>query len=221
MGDGRPGSFHLGRFLRNAAIIVAVIGGGAWLWFGVLKERFVAKRFASVTEIVHRSGQMSQYVVGGVLEQHGIRHIVDLTEPEYMPPGKIKEREVAVAKGIDVLNLPLVGDGTGDVERYARAVAALIDCEERKEPVLVHCAAGTHRTGGVVACFRILYQGWTREAALAEAQQFDWKPDQVAMSTYLDTHLPRIRELLVEWGKIPATPASPAAGPTAVPADPR
>lgn len=206
-----PRGFHLGRFLRNAAIIAAVVGGGIGLWFGVLRDRFVAKRFAPVTETIHRSGQMSEYVVGDVLTEHGIRHIVDLTEPDYMPEGKVKEREVAGAKGIEVLNFPLVGDGTGDVVQYAKAVAALIDCEKRKEPVLVHCAAGTQRTGGVVACFRILYQGWSKEEAFREAQRFDWKPDQTAMSNYVETNLPRIRELLIEWGSLPATPQSSAA----------
>jgi protein tyrosine/serine phosphatase len=33
---------------------------------------------------------------------------------------------------------------------------------------LVHCSAGVQRTGGAVALFRMIEQGWTPEAALAE-----------------------------------------------------
>lgn len=35
-------------------------------------------------------------------------------------------------------------------------------------PVLVHCHHGADRTGATMALYRILYQGWTREAALDE-----------------------------------------------------
>ncbi len=204
------GGFHLGRFLRNAAIVVAVVGGGVGLWFGVLRERFVAKRFGEVTASIHRSGQISEYMVGTVLEEHGIQRIVDLTEPEYAPPGKVKEREVAKAKGIEVLNYPLVGDGTGDVDLYAKAVAALIEAEERHEPTLVHCAAGSYRTSGVVACFRILYQGWTREAALEEAKGYDWDPSKPELPRFLDENLETIRAKLLASGVLrAAAPAAP------------
>lgn len=35
-------------------------------------------------------------------------------------------------------------------------------------PVLVHCHHGADRTGATMALYRILYQGWTRNAALDE-----------------------------------------------------
>src|SRR5205085_812711 len=35
-------------------------------------------------------------------------------------------------------------------------------------PTLVHCEHGADRTGLISALYRILYQGWSREAALAE-----------------------------------------------------
>ena len=35
-------------------------------------------------------------------------------------------------------------------------------------PVLVHCLHGSDRTGTIVAMYRIVEQGWTREAAIAE-----------------------------------------------------
>jgi protein tyrosine/serine phosphatase len=200
--------FHLGRFLRNAAIVVAVVGGGAFLWFEVLRDRFVAKRFAEVTTYVHRSGQLSEHVVDDVLEDHKIARIIDLTEAEYMPPGKIEERRFAAEQGIEIVNYPLVGDGTGDVVHYARAVAALIEAERTKTPVLVHCAAGTHRTGGVVGTFRILYQGWSIEDALEEAELYDWERHETPMSDYLKENLPRVKELLIEWGALPAERAS-------------
>ncbi len=197
--------FNARRFLRNAAIIAVGVVGAVALWFTVLDDYFIARRFGEVTPTVFRSGQLSPHVVRNVLEHNGIRRIIDLTEAEYMPPGKIREREVARELGIEVLSLPLVGDGTGDFDTYARAVAALIESDTRGEPVLVHCAAGTQRTGGVVASFRILHQGWSMEDALREAQRYDWKPSQVAMPAYLDENLSRIREYLLARGLLTAS----------------
>ena len=199
------GTFNLRRFLRNAAIIGIAVGAPVGIWFGGLDDCFIPKRFGQVTESIHRSGQMSECIVGRTLRSHHITRIIDLTEPEYMPDGKVREQEVARELGIEIVNYPLVGDGTGDVERYARAVAELIEADRKSESVLVHCAAGTQRTGGVVACFRILYQNWTLEEALNEARQYDWKPEEVAMSNYVETNLPRIRELLVQWGTLQAS----------------
>lgn len=40
--------------------------------------------------------------------------------------------------------------------------------EQLKEPVVVHCWHGSDRTGAVVAAYRILKQGWSKEQAISE-----------------------------------------------------
>jgi protein-tyrosine phosphatase len=194
-----PSAFRLDRFLRNAAIIAAVIGACTALWFEVLRDRIVAKRFGEVTAHVHRSGQISEHVIGRVLAEHDIQRIVDLTEAAYQPAGKREERRIAAESGIEIVEFPLVGDGTGDVEVYARAVAMLIESDRDGVSTLVHCAAGTQRTGGVVAAFRILHHGWSVDEALREAQRYGWERDEVAMSNYLIAHLDEIGRRLVAW----------------------
>ena len=47
-------------------------------------------------------------------------------------------------------------------------VAALRIILASKEPILVHCWHGADRTGTVVAMYRIVVQGWSREAAIDE-----------------------------------------------------
>ena len=39
------------------------------------------------------------------------------------------------------------------------------------QPVLVHCQHGSDRTGTMVALYRIVVQGWSKEAALIEMTQ--------------------------------------------------
>lgn len=41
----------------------------------------------------------------------------------------------------------------------------------QNQPAYVHCEAGKGRTGVASACYRMAVQGWTPEAALAEAKQ--------------------------------------------------
>jgi len=53
-----------------------------------------------------------------------------------------------------------------DVVRFLRVVA-----DKNRTPVLVHCQHGADRTGVMVAVYRIVMQGWSREEAIAEMRQ--------------------------------------------------
>ena len=41
-------------------------------------------------------------------------------------------------------------------------------CDEEKGPFLVHCQQGADRTGVVCAMYRVVVQGWTKDAAIKE-----------------------------------------------------
>ena len=73
--------------------------------------------------------------------------------------------------------------------------------------MLVHCSAGSQRTGGVVAMFRVLIQKRSPESAVAELEQYDWQPnkDQVLLD-YLNSHIGELARLLVEMDVIEKIP---------------
>jgi protein tyrosine/serine phosphatase len=50
------------------------------------------------------------------------------------------------------------------------AALKLIKAGQAKGPVLVHCRHGADRTGVVIAMYRILYQGWTKQQAIDEME---------------------------------------------------
>ncbi len=50
-----------------------------------------------------------------------------------------------------------------DIVRFLQIVT-----DPQRTPVLVHCQHGADRTGTMVALYRIVVQGWTREEALRE-----------------------------------------------------
>ena len=46
--------------------------------------------------------------------------------------------------------------------------------EIRNGPTLLHCTLGADRTGLVTALYRIIYQGWSKQAALEEMEEGDF-----------------------------------------------
>jgi hypothetical protein len=60
--------------------MVALFGGGAWLWQGLVKDWVIPKRFGVVCDgEVYRSGRLSALLVKKTLAKHHIAVIVDLT----------------------------------------------------------------------------------------------------------------------------------------------
>ena len=71
--------------------------------------------------------------------------------------------------GIDFMNLPMPGDGSGQEFQFREVLKACDDPERR--PVLIHCARGTCRTGAATALYRFERDGWTVEDVVAEMER--------------------------------------------------
>jgi protein tyrosine/serine phosphatase len=142
-----------------------------------------------------------------VLQDNDIKVIVDLNGKR---EGKIEhetEDQIALELGIAKQRYPLNGDGTGDIEQYAQAIASIDRAVKSQQPVLVHCSAGSQRTGGVIAMYRVLVQGRTVEEALAEMEHYGWDPlKDKALTTYLDTHVEELAQRLVNLAVIDKVP---------------
>ena len=61
------------------------------------------------------------------------------------------------------------GINTGMMDR-ADLVKALKIIRDAPRPLLIHCQHGADRTGAVVAAYRIVFQNWTPEEAIAEME---------------------------------------------------
>ncbi|HAH47499.1 MAG TPA: hypothetical protein DCM07_22080 [Planctomycetaceae bacterium] len=198
------------KLLKLALILCACIATGVLIWEELLEDRVVAKRFGVVEPgKIYRSGQISSYLIEPVLSENKIEKVIALNGSDLQKPYLKTEVETAKKLHIDHQVLYLIGDGTGDVEDYAEAVAEIMRCEKAGKPVLVHCAAGAQRTGGVIAAYRMLVQKKTPEEAYQELLQYDWNPhkDQ-ALIDYLNQNLTRLSSLLeekIEWYEPPAT----------------
>jgi protein tyrosine/serine phosphatase len=139
----------------------------------------VLPNFHQVTDGIFRGGQPGK---GGIseLSKVGIRTIVDLRSDR----GKSNdEREAAAAAGIRYYNIPFASFRSprdAAVEQVLKLLAA-----PTNHPVFVHCKRGADRTGTIVACYRIRYEGWSVERAIREAKSHGLAWWQFGMKRYI------------------------------------
>ena len=196
-----------GRLLLTIGVIIAVIGGGVWVWEEVLEDRLIAKRFGVVVPgSIYRSGQLSPAMVRKTLVKHDIDLVVHLGVHDPTNKAHVAEREAVEALGIERRLFPLRGDGTGDIDNYARAIAAIVEARDGGRRVLVHCAAGSYRTGGVIASYRMLIEGMAPGEAWAEMERYSWNSDIPILPEYLNSHMGELTEKLLQLGVIESVP---------------
>ena len=70
---------------------------------------------------------------------------------------------------VRVVSLPTHADRVDDAE--VLSVLRQLQAAEREGPVLMHCKHGNNRTGLFAAMYRIVVQGWDKQAALEEMQR--------------------------------------------------
>jgi protein tyrosine/serine phosphatase len=195
-------------FLAAAVVVVAGIVAVNHRQVTALRDRFVPKRWGVVEEgKIYRSGQLSRHLVRQMLQGHHIARVVDLTFDN--PDDANHEAELAAIAelGIERRLCPLLSDGTGDVHIYAQAVAAVAEAAREGKPVLVHCAAGAQRTGGVVALYRLLVQGKSPEFTFAEMRKYRYDPrTSPLLLEYVNAHIAEIAADLVRDGTLERVP---------------
>ena len=89
------------------------------------------------------------------LKQQGVGEVLNLRQ---------WNTDAGDAGGMILHRVPM---NAGDI-RDEPMIEALLVLTESRSPVVVHCWHGADRTGAVVALYRMVVQGWTRERAIAE-----------------------------------------------------
>ncbi|MGE5296738.1 MAG: dual specificity protein phosphatase family protein, partial [Solirubrobacterales bacterium] len=157
--------------------VILVLCGAMWLWVELVEDRVVPKRWAAVEQgCLYRSGQLSPSLVKKTLKRHKIAVIVNLTHDEPQDEEQQAEAKAAEELGIRLTRFPLNGDGTGDIRNYADAIEEIVLARNQGRRVLIHCRAGVQRTGGVIACYRLLVERRPASFVMEELRENRWDP---------------------------------------------
>jgi len=131
--------------------------------------------FAKVSDVLYRGAQPTAEGFRA-LKSMGVKTVVSLRILH-------SDRELLAGTGLHYLRISAKAWHPED-EDVAR-VLKIIDQPEN-QPVFVHCHHGADRTGAMVAAYRIVKQGWTREDAAAELPNFGYHPVWTQIRGYLE-----------------------------------
>ena len=170
-------------------LVVLLIVGGPML-YRIEKYR-TFRNFRIVEEgKVYRSGQMSPAGFERVCREYGIRTVIKLREASEKPAdiaadeaeeaycqshGIVFHRVLPKSWEVEEGLLAVFGSSTATDPKLVPMwfnlrwfEQAMDDSLKTPQPVLIHCFAGIHRTGAMVAAYRMKYHGWTNVEAVAE-----------------------------------------------------
>lgn len=140
-----------------------------WNPFVHLKTSFHHNFGEVVPGKLYRSGEPDIEDLREWRDEYGIQTVVDLRI--LSPTALEKERKLVVlVAGLKYVNIPMDDHAHAPVG----AVDQFLDIMNTKAalPVLVHCEGGRHRTGYMVAAYRVFVQGWTPAQAYKEAKKY-------------------------------------------------
>jgi len=160
-----------------AAVIIAAL---ALVSFAQTEVRYPElPNFHQVNPQLYRGAQPK---AGGInkLVALGIKTIVNLRREDDHARA---EAVAAQAAGLRYFNVPMPGSSKPTDEQINR-VLAIINLPEN-QPVFVHCKRGADRTGTVIACYRILKDGWTASQAKKEAEHYGMYWTEFGMKDYI------------------------------------
>jgi tyrosine-protein phosphatase SIW14 len=155
-------------------VIVAVGGAGCAgaLWY---TQAHPVHHFAKVDPgILYRSGQPNEEQLTLLTERYHLRTVVNLRGTEGNADWYVVEQRFCAEHHLNFVTLDLIDRDhiRSGLRRFLEVMA-----DAANHPVLVHCEIGSARTGFAVAAYRIVFQKWSFEKALAEAESFNFKPE--------------------------------------------
>ena len=200
--DFRP---KFARYFTAILLFLAVSIGG-YLGF----YRYHLKRFQAVAPgVLYRVAQPTELGIEILARLYNVKTLVSLQLMDFrlhrglFDPGAADgriESEYARTAGLNPVQWPMGVEQSWpwptpwQFEEFFR----LVD-DPRNHPIVIHCMGGRHRTGTLSALYRLEYDRWPIERALAEMYSFRFGGAIPAQEHNLRTYAPRPRPSDSEW----------------------
>lgn len=156
-----------------------------------------------VPDNIYRSGQLLPHQIKQLAERYGIRTILQTNDPLKNDSSETvkKFEDTCRELNINIIQIPMSGDGVASYEKYNTALETIMNPENR--PLLVCCARGSYRTGAIIAIYRVFGENTPVSKALKEMEKYDFNPyNSDGKPHRLLTHL---LEYFKSKGRLPAT----------------
>jgi uncharacterized protein (TIGR01244 family) len=144
-----------------AALTLTLTGAAAP---GPNLESIKVKNFGEVNSHIYRGARPEGQDFSD-LAKFGIKTVVDLESGD-----STQERQQVEAAGMKFVHIPMSDPATPG-EDSVQTFLTLAN-ETADQPIFVHCRGGRHRTGAVIAVYRMTHDGWTPASAYEEMKNF-------------------------------------------------
>jgi protein tyrosine/serine phosphatase len=105
------------------------------------------------------------------LKAAGVKTIINLTSKDADP----HEKAMTEAAGMTYVQIPMTTHVVPTPAQIATFLRVVND--PAREPVYVHCVGGRHRTGVMIAAYRMTHDGWSAAQAFKEMKQYKFGAD--------------------------------------------
>lgn len=163
--------FLTGTQLGIIALLAFMVGAPFWYY---RTQYNYAKRLREVEPgRVYRSGQLTGQGFRDAIRTHGFKAVINVQNEDPNPKlrGDRTEEEVCRELGVRYIFIaPDLLERNRVPKERPQAIEEFLHAMDNPAnyPVLIHCRAGLHRTGVLVAIYRMEYQGWGWRQALEE-----------------------------------------------------
>jgi len=181
-------------------ISIAILLVGAPIGYANYRQA-TFRNFRTVrADVLYRSGQLGLGGLKRVINDYAIRTVITLRDAAIAgeTPPDIAEEEFCRKEDYGYLRITPRSwwkvDGKAPVDQGVRRFLEIMDDPENY-PVLIHCFAGTHRSGAYCAIYRMEYEHWSNAEAIDELKASGYcnLDEEQDILNYLETYQPRWR----------------------------
>ena len=171
-------------------VVAGIIVAGPYYYFQHRKAQF--RNFHVVKEgVLYRSGQMNRDGFMRMVHDHSIKTVISLrfaSNPNQLPPD-VGEETLCNLIGLKHVRIPYRSwwpvHGTVPADKGVDQFLKVMR-DPANYPVLIHCFAGIHRTGAYCAIYRMEFENWTKEQAMAEMKAHGYVVEHPDVFAYLE-----------------------------------